>query len=48
MKKPFSKKIGNNIYKKGYGGGALGNIFNKYKLRFQFLKNNEVAGEFQI
>ena len=37
-----------DIYKKGYGGGALGNIFNKYKLRFQFLKDNEVAGEFQI
>jgi hypothetical protein len=37
-----------NIYKKGYGGGALGNLFNKYRLRFQFLKDNRVAGEFQI
>lgn len=37
-----------NIYKQGYGGGALGNLFNKYKLRFQFLKDNKVAGEFQI
>ena len=37
-----------NIYKQGYGGGALGNIFNKYKLRFQFLKDNKVAEEIVI
>ena len=37
-----------DIYKKGYGGGALGNIFNKYKVRFQLLKNNEVSGEIEI
>ena len=27
-----------NIYKQGYGGGILGNLFNKYKLHFNFLK----------
>ena len=32
-----------NIYKKGYGGGGLGNAFNKYKVRLQLLKENEVA-----
>ena len=32
-----------NIYKKGYGGGGLGNAFNKYKVRLQVLKENEVA-----
>ncbi len=37
-----------NIYKQGYGGGALGNIFNKYRIRFQLLKDNNIAGEFQI
>tara|TARA_A100001011_G_C14018663_1_gene718472 strand:+ start:110 stop:805 length:696 start_codon:yes stop_codon:yes gene_type:complete len=37
-----------NIYKKGYGGGALGNIFNRYKFRFQFLKDNKVAQEVVI
>ena len=37
-----------NIYKKGYGGGGLGNFFNKYKLRFEFLKDNKVAGSFEV
>tara|TARA_Y100001935_G_scaffold29119_2_gene22524 strand:- start:637 stop:1338 length:702 start_codon:yes stop_codon:yes gene_type:complete len=37
-----------NIYKKGYGGGLLGNAFNKYKLRVQVLKDNDVAGGFEL
>ena len=37
-----------NIYRKGYGGGVLGNAFNKYKLRVQVLKDNDVAGGFEI
>tara|TARA_B110000114_G_C15000508_1_gene360539 strand:+ start:40 stop:741 length:702 start_codon:yes stop_codon:yes gene_type:complete len=37
-----------NIYRKGYGGGVLGNAFNKYKLRVQVLKDNDVAGGFEL
>tara|TARA_B100000902_G_scaffold293449_1_gene280004 strand:- start:379 stop:1083 length:705 start_codon:yes stop_codon:yes gene_type:complete len=37
-----------NIYKKGYGGGLLGNALNKYKLRVQVLKDNDVAGGFEL
>lgn len=37
-----------NIYKAGYGGGALGSILNKYRLRVQFLKDNDVAAGFEI
>jgi len=37
-----------NIYRNGYGGGILGNAFNKYKLRVQFLNDNNVAGGFEI
>lgn len=37
-----------NIYRKGYGGGGLGNMFNKYRLRVQVLRDNDVAGGFEI
>jgi len=37
-----------NIYRKGYGGGGLGNAFNKYKLRVEVLKDNDVAGGFEL
>jgi len=37
-----------NIYKAGYGGSSLGNMFNKYRLRVQFLKDNDVAAGFEI
>jgi hypothetical protein len=38
-----------NIYKEGYGGsGIFGNIFNKYKLRVQFIQDNEVGSSFEI
>ena len=37
-----------NIYKKGYGGSALGNLFNKYRVRFSFLVDNKEQGSFEI
>jgi hypothetical protein len=30
-----------NIYKGGFGGSLLGNIFNKYRLKFSFLTDNK-------
>ncbi len=37
-----------NIYKGGYGGNWLANLFNKYRLRVQFLEGNKVHGSFEI
>ncbi len=37
-----------NIYKKGYGGSALGNLFNKYRIKFVFLVDNKDQGSFEI
>ena len=37
-----------NIYRSGYGGNWLTNLFNKYRLRVQFLEGNRVHGSFEI
>jgi hypothetical protein len=37
-----------NIYKKGYGGGGVGDIFNKYKIKVSYLVNNQEEGSFSI
>ena len=37
-----------NIYKSGYGGSVLGNLFNKYRIRIEFLEDNQVEGSFEI
>lgn len=37
-----------NIYKKGFGSGAIGNIFEKYKIKVAFLENNIEQGSLQI
>ena len=37
-----------NIYKKGFGGSALGNLFNKYRIKFVFLVDNQESGSFEI
>ena len=37
-----------NIYKKGFGGSALGNLFNKYRIKFVFLADNQESGSFEI
>jgi len=45
---PTNPQQAYNIYKKGYGGSMLGNIFNKYRLRVQVLRDNEVTGGFEL
>lgn len=45
---PTNPQQAYNIYKKGYGGSMLGNIFNKYRLRVQVLSDNEVTGGFEF
>lgn len=45
---PTNPQQAYNIYKKGYGGSMLGNIFNKYRLRVQVLSDNEVTGGFEL
>lgn len=37
-----------NIYKEGFGGSILGNLFSKYKIKVSFLEDNIEAGSFQI
>lgn len=37
-----------NIYKDGFGGSILGNLFNKYRARFSIVQNNKVTGSFEI
>ena len=37
-----------NIYKAGFGNSILGNLYNKYRLRFSFVQDNKVAGSFEI
>ena len=37
-----------NIYKDGFGGGSLGNIFNKYRVKVAFLEDNKEEASFEI
>jgi hypothetical protein len=37
-----------NIYKAGYGGNVLGNVFNKYRVKVSFLEDNKEQGSFEI
>lgn len=37
-----------NIYKSGFGGSALGTLFNKYRIKISFLEYNEEQGSFEI
>jgi len=37
-----------NIYKEGYGSGGLGGLFDKYKIRFDFLVDDQVKTSFMI
>jgi hypothetical protein len=37
-----------NIYKDGFGGTILGNLFNKYRMRFSLIKDNVEASSFEI
>jgi hypothetical protein len=37
-----------NIYKGGFGGSILGNIFNKFRIRVSFLSDNKERTSFEI
>tara|TARA_B100000963_G_scaffold158634_1_gene138026 strand:- start:1183 stop:1971 length:789 start_codon:yes stop_codon:yes gene_type:complete len=37
-----------NIYQSGYGGSLLGDLFNKYVIKVEFLKDGEPEGSFEI
>jgi len=37
-----------NIYKKGFGGSMLGNLFNKYRIKFSFLADNKEVSSVEI
>jgi hypothetical protein len=37
-----------NIYKDGFGGSILGNLFNKYRIKIAFLSDNKEKGSFEI
>ena len=36
------------IYKEGYGGSIIGNLFNKYRVRISFLEDNQSKGSFEL
>ena len=36
------------IYKDGYGGSIIGNLFNKYRVRISFLEDNQTKGSFEL
>tara|TARA_B100001769_G_C22112412_1_gene602244 strand:+ start:5158 stop:5961 length:804 start_codon:yes stop_codon:yes gene_type:complete len=46
--KPTNPQQAYNIYKKGYGGSFFGNMFNKYRIKVELLRDNEVAGGFEM
>jgi hypothetical protein len=37
-----------NIYKDGFGGSILGNLFNKYRIKVAFLADNKESGSFEL
>ena len=37
-----------NIYKKGYGGGGLGGMMDKYKVKVSYLVDNKEKSSFEI
>jgi len=37
-----------NIYKNGFGGSMLGDLFNKYRIKVSFLEDNKEQGSFEI
>jgi hypothetical protein len=36
------------IYRRGYGGSMLGNLFNKYRMRFSFIKDGREMNSFEV
>jgi len=37
-----------NIYRQGFGGSFLGDLFDKYRVKVSFLEDNKVHGSFEI
>jgi|AntAceMinimDraft_18_1070375.scaffolds.fasta_scaffold00409_16 hypothetical protein len=37
-----------NIYKSGFGGSAIGSLFNKYRIKVSFLEDNQEQSSFEI
>jgi hypothetical protein len=37
-----------NIYKEGFGGSSMSNLFNKYRVKFAFVKDNKEVNSFEI
>lgn len=37
-----------NIYRAGYGGSVLGNLFNRYRIKIAFLEDNKEQASFEI
>ena len=37
-----------NIYKNGFGGSLLGNLFNKYRIKFAFMTDNKEVSSIEI
>jgi hypothetical protein len=37
-----------NVYKGGFGGSLLGNLFNKYRIKFSFLTDNKEVSSIEI
>jgi hypothetical protein len=37
-----------NIYKSGFGGSTLGNLFNKFRIKVSFLTDNQERSSFEI
>lgn len=37
-----------NIYRSGYGGNILGNLFNKYRIKVSFLEDNKEQNSFEL
>jgi hypothetical protein len=36
------------LYKEGYSNSMLGNLFNRYKLKFSYIKDNEEVGSLEL
>lgn len=37
-----------NIYRGGYGGSILGNLFNKYRIKVSFIEDNKEQSSFEL
>jgi hypothetical protein len=45
---PLNPQEAYNVYKKGYGGGGLGGLLNKFQIKVAYFVNNTKQGSFTI